>query len=104
MNKNEIHFGNTAPYASIIEKGAKPFRPPLQPLIEWSARQLQVPADDPEAKRMGYFVMRKIEKEGMEPRHVLENGLEDVILPMIKEEVKKSLNKRNLKEDDKRGV
>ena len=83
-----IQFGNTAPYAIIIEQGAEPFKPPLQPLIEWSARQLQVPADDPEAKRMGYYVMKKIEKYGMEPKHVLENGIKEVLLPKIKREIK----------------
>lgn len=93
INKNEIHFGNTAPYASVIELGAKPHKAPLQPLIEWSARQLQVPADDPEAKRMGLAVMKKIEREGMEPKYVLENGLEEVIIPMIKKEIKRRKDK-----------
>lgn len=93
INKNEIHFGNTAPYAEVIEKGAKPHTAPLQPLIEWSARQLQVPADDPEAKRMGWAVMKKIEKEGMEPKYVLEHGLEEVIIPMIKQEIQRRKNK-----------
>ena len=89
VSKNEIQFGNTAPYAEIIEHGAKPHKVPLQPLIEWSARQLQVPADDPEARRMGFAVMKKIETEGIEPKYILENGLEEVIMPIIKKEIQK---------------
>ena len=100
VSKDEIQFGNTAPYATIVELGAQPFKPPYQPILEWTARQLQTTPDDPKAKRMAYFVIKKIEREGIDPKNVLENGLEDVILPLIKITIMKNKDKHKYLKDD----
>ena len=42
---------------------------------------------------MGWAVMKKIEREGMEPKYVLEHGLEEVIIPMIKQEIQRRKDK-----------
>lgn len=33
-------IGNYAPYAGIIEDGARPFTPPIEPLLQWAHRVL----------------------------------------------------------------
>ena len=90
INKEEIQFGNTTPYAENVEYGTEPYKPPYQPILEWSARQMQTTPDDPKAKRMAYYVVKKIEREGIEPKYVLEKGLEEVIIPMIKDMIAKN--------------
>ena len=93
INKHEIQFGNTAPYADMVEKGSRPFKPPFQPILEWSARQMKTTPDDPKARRMAWRVVKKIEREGIDPKNVLELGLEEVILPMIKETIEDNVRK-----------
>lgn len=77
-------LGNYAPHAAIIEHGARPFTPPLDPLIAWAARVLQVPADSADARRLAYLTQQKIKREGMAPRNILANAM-----PGIMEEIRK---------------
>ena len=87
--KTIFSLGNTAPYAVLIEHGARPFMPPLSPLIAWASRQLQLPKDHPEVKQFAWAVAKKIEREGLEPRNVLKNGIEDILIPNIKKNLDK---------------
>lgn len=95
--KEEKKFllGNFAPHAPQVEFGARPFRPPLEPLLAWAKRVLKDPSQPPEysAKVRGLArgVQRKIEEEGMKPRHILTDAIEE-----IKENMRKELKEINL--------
>ena len=89
VDENNIFFGNTAPYATIIELGARPFRPPIGPILAWASRKLSLPEDHPRVRSFAFFVVKKIEKEGLEPHYIMENGLEEIIYPKIEIELKK---------------
>jgi hypothetical protein len=76
-------FGNYAPYAAIIENGARPFTPPIGPLLAWAKRVLQDPSQppdfSPEVWRLAKGVQKKIAARGMEPKHILEKAIPDII-------------------------
>lgn len=92
--KDEVLIGNTAPYADAVEYGMEPQDVPVQPLIEWAARQLQVPADDKQAISFGWAVKQTIKKYGLEPRYILTKGIDDIIYPNIKKELKQFLKNK----------
>lgn len=83
-------LGNYAPHAPIIEFGARPFTPPLKPLLEWAKRvtgsAAQPPQYDDQVQALARYTQQKIAREGMKPRHILENAL-----PMILENIKREL-------------
>lgn len=102
QTEESVVVGNTAPYAGIIEYGARPFTPPLPPLLAWAKRVLtgQKSADgstiqtgqpesdySPEVWALAKYVQKKISERGIEPRHVMENTL-PTILANIKEELR----------------
>ena len=100
VSKNEIHFGNTIPYAVNLEFGAEPFSPPIEPLLEWAGRKLKKPTTNAEVHALAWGVKRKFEREGSPPRHILEKGLEEVILPYIKVSIERKSKNRKYGEDD----
>lgn len=86
--------GNYAPYAGVIEHGARPFKPPLPPLLAWAKRvltgqhnaqgekiQTGQPETDyaPEVWALAIHTQKKIEAEGMMPHHILENEIPRII-------------------------
>lgn len=85
-----IILGNYAPHAPIIEKGARPFTPPMSPLLAWAKRVLQDPSQPPnysnEVWALAKGTQNKIAKYGMEPKHILEN-----MIPKIIENIKAEL-------------
>jgi len=87
-----IILGNYAPHAPIIEAGARPFTPPIAPLLAWAKRVLQdgsqPPEYSPRVRALAWGVRKKIEKEGMKPRRVMEKAL-----PMIIQNIKKEFEK-----------
>lgn len=87
-----VILGNFAPHASIIEKGARPFTPPIGPLLAWAKRVLKDPSQPPEFSddvwRLAKGTQMKIAREGMKPRHVLENMIPQII-ENIRNEIKK---------------
>ena len=83
LDENTVTFGNTAPYAFTLEKGARPYTAPIQPLLEWAGRKLQLPEDHPEVKSFAWAVRKKFEREGMAPKNILEKGIDEVIMPNI---------------------
>ena len=76
-------LGNFAPHAPIIESGARPFTPPIGPLLRWAKRVLRDPSQppnfSPEVWRLAKGTQKKIAEKGMEPKHVLENALPEII-------------------------
>lgn len=85
-------IGNFAPHAPIIERGARPFTPPITPLLAWAKRVLnsssQPPNYDSEVWALARGVQNKIAKEGMKPRNVLEKEIPNII-ENIRAELKK---------------
>lgn len=92
IEENSAILGNYAPYAAIIEDGARPFTPPIGPLLAWAKRVLgdgsQPPNYSPEVRSLAYGVQKKISHEGMTPRKILEN-----MIPTIIENIKAELEK-----------
>lgn len=84
---DETEFGailaNTAPHAAIIEFGARPFRPPLGPLLSWAKRVLkdssQPPNYSPEVWRLAKGTQNKIAEHGMVPKKIMEKAIPGII-------------------------
>lgn len=93
FNKTEFGaiLGNYAPHAPIIEYGARPFTPPLAPLLAWAKRVLrdgsQPPDYSDEVWGLALYTQKKIEREGMKPRHIMQDAIPD-ILKNIEQEYK----------------
>lgn len=87
--ETSVLLGNYAPYAGIIEYGARPFTPPIGPLLAWAKRVLQDPSQPPEYSdrvwALAKGVQNKIAAEGMKPRAVMEQMI-PTILANIKAE------------------
>lgn len=92
IDENRAILGNYAPHAPIIERGARPFTPPIQPLLAWAKRVLRDPSQPPDYSDEVWALARgtqmKIQAEGMKPRNVLEKALPK-ILDNIREELKR---------------
>ena len=84
-----VILGNFAPHAPIIELGARPFRPPLGPLLAWAKRVLKDSSQPPEYSdqvwALAVGVQKKIEKEGMKPKNVLRKAIPNIIQNVIQE-------------------
>ena len=85
-----IILGNFSPYAAVIEDGARPFTPPIGPLLAWAKRVLgdssQPPDYSSNVRSLAYGVQKKISQYGMQPKKVLEN-----MLPTIIENIRKEI-------------
>ena len=85
-----VVVGNYASYAGVIEDGARPFVPPIGPLLAWAKRVTGDPSQPPEYSShvwaLAKSVQKKISEVGMEPKHILENAI-----PMIIENIKQEL-------------
>jgi hypothetical protein len=85
-----ILLGNYAPHAPIIEFGARPFKPPLGPLLAWAKRVLQDASQPPKYSSrvwaLAIYTQKKIERVGMKPHNIMENAI-----PMIIENIKSEL-------------
>lgn len=92
VDEKKAVIGNYAPHAAIIESGARPFTPPIGPLLAWAKRVLksasQPPDYDSEVWALAKGTQNKIAQEGMKPRNVLEN-----LLPKILDNVKQELER-----------
>ncbi len=91
VEEERVILGNFAPHAPIIEEGARPFTPPLDPLLAWAKRVLQDPSQppdfSPEVWSLAIGVRNKIQAEGIKPKNVLRNAI-----PGIIENIKRELN------------
>ncbi len=85
-------LGNFAPHAAIIEYGARPFTPPIAPLLEWAKRVLgdgsQPPDYSPAVRSLAYGTREKIKLQGMKPRNILGKSI-----PMILDNIRKEFKK-----------
>lgn len=88
--KEKASIGNSAPQAAIIEYGARPFTPPIKPLLAWAKRVLksgsQPPNYDSDVWALARGTQKKIAERGMKPRFILRDAL-----PKIFENIKKEL-------------
>jgi len=85
----EMAIGNFAPHAPIIEFGARPFKPPIGPLLAWAKRVLQDPSQppdfSPEVWQLAIGTQRKIEREGIKPKAVLRQQIPEILRNIRKE-------------------
>lgn len=90
-DEKAILLGNYAPHAPIVEYGARPFKPPLQPLLQWAKRVLNDPGQFPYSDRvwaLAKYTQAKIEREGIKPHNIMEKAIPE-ILNNIKMELEK---------------
>jgi len=101
MNKAIIY---DAPHAEYLEYGTRPHWPPIQPIVDWCHRVLNLPyatkkadrtrgfragkrlvfseasgAKEGTAEQVGFLIARKIAEKGTEPQSYLRKSLEEVI-------------------------
>lgn len=76
--KNAL-LGNYAPHAAIIEFGARPFTPPLKPLLEWARRVLKKSEYTSEVWALAKYTQNKISEQGMQPKHILTDALDKIV-------------------------
>lgn len=91
-DEKRVILGNTAPHAPIIERGARPFTPPIAPLLAWAKRVLKDSSQPPDYSNQVWALARgvqqKIAREGIKPRKVLERSL-----PAIIENIRREMQK-----------
>lgn len=89
VEENQVIFGNFAPHAPIIEAGARPFTPPIGPLLAWAKRVLNDPSQPPkyssEVWALAKGTQNKIARVGMDPKHIMELHIPKIIENMRKE-------------------
>lgn len=87
-----VAVGNYAPHAAIIEYGARPFRPPIGPLLAWAKRVLKDPSQPPKYSSkvwaLATATQKAIQSRGLPPKHVMENSI-PAIINQIKLELEK---------------
>ena len=92
VTEEKAIFGNYAPHAPIIEYGARPFTPPLAPLLAWAKRVLQDASQPPNYSQhvwaLARYTQNKITQEGMKPKAILQNAM-----PMILDNIKAELRR-----------
>lgn len=92
VEEGAVILGNYAPYAGILEYGARPFTPPIGPLLAWAKRVTgdgsQPPNYSDNVWALARYVQQKIAREGMQPRHIMENAIPQII-KNIAEELKR---------------
>ncbi len=83
VEEKSAFFGNFAPHAPIIERGARPFTPPIGPLLAWAKRVLKDPSQPPNYSKRVWALAKgtqnKIAAEGIQPRHVMEKLIPKII-------------------------
>jgi hypothetical protein len=79
ITEKDAVIGNYAPHAAVIEFGARPFTPPIAPLLEWARRVLKKQEVDSHCWALAKYTQAKIAEKGMEPRHILTNQLDSII-------------------------
>lgn len=89
--EKSVILGNYAPYAGIIEYGARPHWAPIGPLLAWAKRvtgsNSQPPDYDSHVWGLAKAVQNKIAHEGQLPRHIMEN-----MIPIIIQNIRMELH------------
>lgn len=91
VDEKQAVLGNYAPHAPIIEFGARPFTPPIGPLLAWAKRVLRQPEINDTCWALAKYTQAKIAREGMKPRHILTNEL-DHIMNDLKANLQREMN------------
>jgi hypothetical protein len=94
-DRSSVLLINDAPHAVVVEFGARPFTPPIGPLLAWAKRVLQDPQtpDDPndpasyskEVRSLAFAVRAKIRERGMEPHNIVENNMDAIMANIVAE-------------------
>ncbi len=79
LTEKSAVLGNYAPHAAIIEFGARPFRPPMKPLLDWARRVLKKAEYDSHVWALAKYTQNKIAEQGMKPRHILTDTLDKIV-------------------------
>jgi hypothetical protein len=79
VDEKRAVLGNFAPYAPMIEFGARPFTPPIRPLLEWAKRVLQKTEIDSDCWGLAKGVQNKISEVGLEPKHILADTIDKIV-------------------------
>lgn len=90
ITEKQAIIGNYSPHAPIIEFGARPFTPPIGPLLGWAKRVLKKPDNDPHVWALAKYTQSKIAEFGMEPKHILTKQI-DKIMEDIRINIRKAL-------------
>ena len=61
--ESSIILGNYAPQAAVIEFGARPFTPPIGPLLSWAKRVLQDASQPPEYSSQVWSLAKGTQKK-----------------------------------------
>lgn len=86
-----VIIGNEAKYAGVVlEHGAKPFDPPIKPLLEWVARKFKKPKDSAFVHRVAWAIKYKIKNKGIPARKIFSKAIDNYILPNVKRELQKA--------------
>jgi hypothetical protein len=92
VTEDKAILGNFAPHAPIIEYGARPFTPPIAPLLAWAKRVLkdgsQPPNYSSKVWALAKYTQAKIAREGMQPKAILQNAM-PAIFANIKAELER---------------
>lgn len=78
-----------APHAIFIDKGTRPHRPPIGPLIVWATRKFGL--DEREARRVAWAVALKIEREGIAPRNFMARAMAEIKGEVLNTEIMREL-------------
>ena len=92
LEEKSAILGNYAPHAPVIEFGARPFTPPIGPLLNWARRVLKQPEVNDACWALARYTQQKISEEGMKPHFILTNAL-DSIMEDIRMNMKKAFEK-----------
>lgn len=65
------------PYALAVEKGTRPHRPPLAPLISWARGTPGLAGSEKDGRRIAFLVARKITRVGTKGRHTFAEAEEN---------------------------
>ena len=68
--KNTISYN--APYSSVIEFGAAPHFPPIEPIQRWVERKLGVKTN---SRNIAFAIAKRISIEGTKPRPFIRNAI-----------------------------
>ena len=79
ISEKEAFLGNDAPHAAIIEYGARPYTPPIGPLLNWARRVLKQPENTSHVWALARYTQNKIEEFGMDPKHILTDATEKIV-------------------------
>lgn len=93
-DEHSAFVGNYAPYAGVIEYGARPHWVPIGPLLAWAKRvtqsSSQPPDYDSKVWALAKHVQNKIAVQGQAPKHIMENEI-PTIIQNIREELRRAI-------------